>query len=365
MSLINSFWEFFHGNKEASYEGLAECVLFVVWASAFAAPYVTNVVAKQRYPWNGLVDVSYEIVGSMNGIGRAYGHLEAIDQKTQKSYPASTFTKPIDLTEGTHTAIWNMAADHAVVLEAMTFRLSIQTPPLYRVIDVSAGSAATSYPVLELDDVPDGGWSDDYKTNKIVLRRIEGTDGIYYAGVFLITDAQWDKVMGGTSTSTKPIVDITYNSIRGDAGTYDWPTSTMVDATRFIGKLRQKTGLTTLDLPSEAEWEFAARAGATTKWLCGDSETGLSDYAWYGSNSGNSTHPVGELLPNAWGLYDVHGNVLEWCLDRYWSDADLRVLRGGSYCDSASCCSFSYRDRLKPYIYYNAGFRLFCRPESN
>lgn len=86
-----------------------------------ATPYVTNVVAKQRYPWNGLVDVSYEVVGSTNGIDLAYGHLKAIDQKTQKSYSASTFTKPIELTEGTHTAIWNMSADHAVASKAMDF----------------------------------------------------------------------------------------------------------------------------------------------------------------------------------------------------------------------------------------------------
>lgn len=338
--------------------------------TTFAAPYVTNVVAKQRYPWNGLVDVSYEIVGSTNGIDRAYGHLEAIDQKTQKSYPASTFTKPIDLTEGTHTAIWDMAADHAVVSEAVAFSLSIQTPPLYRVIDVSAGSEATSYPVLELDDVPNGGWSDDYKTDKIVLRRIEGTGGIYYAGVFQITDAQWDKVMGGTSNSIYPPKNCaSYSSIRGKpVGAYDWPTSDLVDATSFIGKLRQKTGLTTLDLPSKAEWEFAARAGVATKWLCGDSETNLGRYAWYNSNSGSSTHPVGELLPNAWGLYDVHGNVWEWCLERYDRDSNCRVLRGGSCTDNASDSSFDSSASLIATVYSSSlpyGFRLFCRPKSN
>jgi len=346
--------------------------LFVIGAmvcsSALATPYVTNVVAKQRYPWNGLVDVSYEIVGSTNGIDRAYGHLEAIDQKTQKVYPASTFVQSIDLTEGAHTATWNMAADYAVVSEAVVFRLSIQVLPLYRVIDVSAGSEATSYSVLELDAVPDGGWGDDYKTDKIVLRCIDGTNGVYYAGVFEVTEAQWDKVMGGSSTSMKPKAYVSYNDIRGDASVYDWPTSDEVASTSFMGKLRQKTGLTTLDLPSEAEWEFAARAGVTTTWLCGDSETGLADYAWYCANSDDSTHEVGTLKPNAWGLYDVHGNVEEWCLNRYssYSYRVLRVLRGGSYASYASGCAFADWSRVhQSYALFDFGFRLFCRPESN
>lgn len=350
---------------------MKKCVvglLCLMAVSLSAAPYVTNVVARQRYPWNGLVDVSYEIVGTTNGIGRAYGHLEAIDQKTQKSYPASTFTKPIDLTEGTHTAIWDLAADHAIVSEAMTFRLSIQEPPLYRVIDVSAGSAATSYPVLELDEIPIGGWSSAYKTDKIVLRRINGTNGVYYAGVFQITGAQWDKVMGGTSTSTNPKNFISYNSIRGDDKQYNCSLSDKVDASSFMGKLRQKTGLKMLDLPSEAEWEFAARAGATTKWLCGDSETELRMYAWYTANSGSSIHPVGELLPNAWGLYDVLGNVWEYCLD-HWLNAgtDYPILHGGSFNSAASDCAFLSRRSSAPAHCFNDfdGFRLFCRPESN
>ena len=349
---------------------MKKCVVAMLCLVAFtlsATPYVTNVVAKQRYPWNGLVDVSYEIVGSTNGIDRAYGHLEAIDQKTQKVYPASTFAQPIDLTEGAHTATWNVAADYAFVAEAVVFRLSIQTPPLYRVIDVSGGSEATSYPVLELDAVPDGGWSDDYKTDKIVLRRIDGTNGVYYAGVFEVTEAQWAKVMGGSSTSMKPKNSVSYNTIRGDASVYDWPTSDEVEATSFMGKLRQKTGLTTLDLPSEAEWEFAARAGVTTKWLCGDSETGLGDYAWYSANSGNSTHEVGTLKPNAWGLYDVHGNVREWCLDLWNSGNSSRVLRGGSYSSDASDCAFAYRYNFYSPSYGPSyyGFRLACRPGSN
>ena len=328
-----------------------------------AAPSIVDVTARQRYPWNGLVDVSYTVVGSTNGIDYAYGHLEAVDENTGKTYAAKTFVKPLDMTEGTHTAIWDIAADHAVVSEAMTFRVSICTP-LYRVIDVSEGASANVYPVVELAEAPAGGWSDEYKTDKIVLRRIDGTNGVYYAGVFEVTEAQWDKVMCGASTSTRPKGSVSYNTIRGDAGTYDWPSSDAVAADSFMGRLRQKTGLATLDLPSEAEWEYAARAGATTEWLCGDSETGLGDYAWYKANSGNSTQLVGTRRANAWGLYDVHGNVWEWCLD-YLNSRGSRVRCGGE-CDSgASDCAFACRGGGRPSsAWSNSGFRLFCRPET-
>jgi formylglycine-generating enzyme required for sulfatase activity len=123
--------------------------------------------------------------------------------------------------------------------------------------------------------------------------------------------------------------------------------------------------LTMLDLPSEAEWEFAARAGVTTEWLCGDSDTGLAEYAWYSEKDG-STHGVGLKNPNAWELYDVHGNVWEWCLDLYVSGKSGRVLRGGAYSNVASVCAFAYRSSTSPsYNWYSHGLRLFCRPGSN
>lgn len=230
---------------------------------------------------------------------------------------------------------------------------------LYMVIDLNSMD-----PITYLDAAPSK-WGDEYKTNKIVLRRIDDPNGTYYAGVFEITEAQWNKVMGGSSASTKPKGSVSYNAIRGDTDIYGWPDSNEVAANSFMGALRLMTGISTFDLPSETEWEYAARAGATTKWLCGDSEEGLEDFAWYSKNSDGATHPVGTRAANAWGLYDVHGNVFEWCLNRD-SGSSSRVLRGGSYLYDASNCAFAYRDNFHPSIQFNNyGFRLFCRPGSN
>ncbi len=350
-------------------------LIFVVCVTLFSqqafSATIENVVAKQRYPWNGKVDITFEVVGDPAADlpdGKVVElSVEMTNKATGKKYTATNLTGDIKPVEGKHHVVWDMT-EQGVDVYAPTAVFTVaclMKDPLYRVIDVSEGSEAEQYSVSFLNAVPDGGWSDDYKTDKIVLRRIDGTDGVYYAGVFEVTEAQWDKVMGGSSTSMKPKAYVSYNDIRGDASVYDWPTTDEVAPTSFMGKLRQKTGLTTLDLPSGAEWEFAARAGVTTTWLCGDSETGLSDYAWY---SANPTHNVGMLQPNDWGLYDVHGNVREWSLDLWLGISSYRTLCGGAVSYGASDCAFSSRQPTPSTCDHDNsgyGFRLFCRLEAN
>ena len=130
-------------------------------------------------------------------------------------------------------------------------------------------------------------------------------------------------------------------------------------------------------LPTEAQWEYACRAGTTTKYSFGDDASKLGDYAWFVDNAKNTdeayAREVGQKLPNAWNLHDMHGNLWEWCVDWYQSDlpggrdpevaeegsSSARVDRGGSWRVSAEVCESAYRDFSSPdFRYFNLGFRV-------
>nr|QNL31480.1 MAG: hypothetical protein [Bacteriophage sp.] len=159
-------------------------------------------------------------------------------------------------------------------------------------------------------------------------------------GKYTITQAQYEAVIGTNPSHFQgnpqnPVESVSYD-----------------DAQVFCQKLSQITGKT-YRLPTEAEWEYACRAGTTTKYYFGDDVNQLEDYAWYCGNSEGTTHPVGLKLSNAWGLYDMHGNVWEWCIDK--------CLRGGSwgdipyFCRSVISDDFGHGDSLN-----TLGFRVVC-----
>ncbi len=288
----------------------------------------------------------------------------------------------------------------------------------YMVIDVSAGASARTYPVSYLAAVPAGGWTEEYKTNRLVMRRIPaGTFTMgspagelgrfddetqhkvtltkdFYIGVFEVTQRQWERVMGewplsvfsNTNVrSTRPVDYSTYDEIRGRSAGACWPMDSAVDGASFIGKLRQKTGLATLDLPTESQWEYACRSGKGTALNSGRNLTDTQSCPnvaqvarYYYSGGGNPTEDlsggtaaVGSYLPNSWGLYDMHGNVWEWCLDWYGvypgtatnpegaHSGERRMLRGGGYFNQAMRCRSAVRSAISPnYLHGDNGLRL-------
>ena len=170
--------------------------------------------------------------------------------------------------------------------------------------------------------------------------------------------------MGTTMTSGTddmlPMV-ISWNDVRGNSATYDWPNITAIDELTFVGKLRAKTGLD-VDLPTEAQWEYACRAGTTSSFSNGGG--GSADQSVVGhANGGMDVVAVGSFVPNFWGIYDMHGNVGEWCLDWHAglntddaidpvgaSSGTVRVFRGNGYnfFERYYMDSFSRRDCGNP-----------------
>ncbi len=280
---------------------------------------------------------------------------------------------------------------------------------LYCVIDLSGGPSASSYPVSYVA----GGTfnADKYKTTKLVLRRIEpgsfkmcGQYRVkltrpYYIGVFEVTQKQYQLVTGNNPSEFKgdmrPVETVSYSDIRGSSEGAKWPESSAVDADSFMGRLRARTKLD-FDLPTEAQWEYACRAGTANEYNNGgDSERDLMKLGRFALNQKSrvwesdvdfarhkpdgkggywSNHTVvGSYMPNKWGLYDMHGNVGEKCCD--WkgdlsnnlSDykgaptGDERVDRGGGWSNGARVCRSARRGGvLLGSCFSNLGFRLCC-----
>jgi formylglycine-generating enzyme required for sulfatase activity len=215
----------------------------------------------------------------------------------------------------------------------------------------------------------------------------------FYLGKYPVTQEQYESVMGNNPSNFQ-------DNPKNPVEQVSWD-----DAKEFCQKLNQFTGKK-YRLPTEAEWEYACRAGTQTRYYFGDDQSFLKEYAWYGDNSGDSfldtikmwdadpnwenyykklmdnnckTHPVGEKKLNNWGLYDMSGNVWEWCEDPWhdsyankpkniknngntiWSSSDIsfRVLRGGCWYGNSRYCRSANRDRSDADVRYNAiGFRL-------
>lgn len=360
---------------------------------------------------------------------------------------------------GSHEIKWNATtcwADHQIPargIRAVVTAWALDNTPDYMAVDVSAGAqqnTQTYYPAA--DFVPGGATNDLYKTTMLLMRKIMAKDvrwtmgsttlepgtvypthqvtltNNYYIGVYLITQTQWDLIQPSRLAPSayinpeyramRPVDEVCYNELRNNDGTskaadtsYDWPNPPNPNS--FLGKLRARTGLD-FDLPSEAQWEFACRAGnGDTKWGDGSTVrvgTGSLDenmeklgrykynggMVWNGTEYGNpdwttcgadqGTAIVGSYDPNDWGIYDMHGNLIEWCLDWYENSNAIsahegmvninpsspqetlsntpgtyRMMRGGGWGSEPGDCRSAKRHYFKPDLRNGQfGVRVVC-----
>jgi formylglycine-generating enzyme required for sulfatase activity len=389
-------------------------------------PVVSNVRFFQR-PGTGILDISYDLA-DLDTANLTVAVTVSTNQGTSWFSPASNnLTGSVGefvVAPGvSKTVVWQgwRELPNQMFSNVLVKVSADDSPARYLVVDLSGGTNTTSYPVTYMATAPVGGWTDIYKTSNLVMRIISpGTFAMgspvgelgrspdetqhtvtltknFYIGVFEVTQRQWELVMGNrpsyfTNSSyyaTRPVEQVSYYDIRENPGNIndpavDWPINNEVSSNSFIGKLRAKTGLSTFDLPTESQWEYACRAGTTTALNSGHNLTNAITDArmaavgryktWAGPSDGTSvgTAKVGSYVPNAWGLYDMHGNLWEWCLDWYGTypgtvsdpvgvaSGSGRVDRGGSWAiNEASACRSAYRNnRTQSNLSADVGFRL-------
>ena len=186
--------------------------------------------------------------------------------------------------------------------------------------------------------------------HKVIFR--EG----FELGKYVVTQGQWERVMGTRPWSGQGPRGHVQANVNHPAVYVSW-----FDVQEFIGKLNLlEVGQAVYRLPTEAEWEYAGRAGTTTRWSFGDDASLLGEYAWYRANAWERelryAQPVGQKLPNPWGLYDMHGNVWEWVQDSWGA---VRIYRGGGFSDLAQNTGSAFRNGGPPDLrLYDIGVRL-------
>lgn len=400
--------------------------------SLFAAPSVTSVsIADTANPFKVRIDytlggsdpaiVTFEVRTNgvpLKGVGYAHAvgdinHIVQPGSETKSIFWASDLDWPGHLI--TEPSV-------KVVVKAW----ATNDPPDYALLDLTKNFPGRYY--AHVEDIPGGITNDAYKTDWLALRRIHSAAAFgrcgalgceagwdsrwtaypvtfskdFYIGVYPITKRQYEladpknkirQAVDETSAymteadvyaQTRPVIGVQpkYYVIGSD----EWPAAKGVNETFLLGKLRSITGINTIYLPTRAQWEFACRAGTSTLFSNGSNDD-MDDIGW---NQDNNTgdprwtegwpHAVGLKAPNAWGLYDMHGNVAEYCVDRTGAPAlnadgspvvdpegpasGKHVFYGGSFSSSAeSCAAFRFVEADYGSGAVNYGYRVICDTE--
>ncbi len=335
--------------------------------SALAVPVVSNVTASQQ-SGTGFVDIYYDLAD-------ANFPLSSISVVVSTNQGATFNVTPVHVSgdigwpvvPGTHLHIvWNAKLDMAPLLfPTVRVRVIAEDSPTNAtpLITIRPGTFTMGSPANEQDRSGDEG-----------PQTIVTLTNMFFMGKFPVTQGEYLRVTGVnpsnfTSDTNRPVERVSWN-----------------DATNYCAQLTaQELSAGRLPagwvyrLPTEAEWEYACRAGTTTRFSFGDDATytQLGSYAWYIGNGGGTTHPVGTKLPNPWGLYDLPGNVFEWCLDWYGTfypggsvtnpggpgSGSDRVIRGGSWTDFDTFSRSAGRDHSGQATQIpSIGFRVVLAP---
>ena len=382
--------------------------------AAFADVAVSNVVVQQRWPWNGKVDIDYEVFSDspddsvfVYPLGFENDRNIAIAPRTLTGEGVEPAMVGARVKPGKHRMTWEMDKDEPTLhSSAFTITMHAVKGGMYLVVDLSGGPNAENYPI-RYSDVPPDITDDACRTTNLWLRLcLPGTFMMgsptdeqfrerrgasygqetlhqvtltkpFYVGVFEFTQRQYNLVVGSNPSTYKgdcrPVENLNYDTLRGSVAGSAFPVHTQVDPNSFFGILRAKTGVL-FDLPTEAQWEYACRAGTSSMLNCG---TGKYDYnvekacrCFWNLNDGiggyNGAHTtVGSYMANAWGLYDMHGNVSEWCLDWWSQDLGMasvkdpvgastgkyRITRGGNFYDHIVNCEMGCRSASRSYAF--------------
>ena len=345
-------------------------ISFAVAAVAFGVPKATITSIKQNWPWDSKTVVNYTLTGVD---GMKYDISLKIEKGFDVFIPKSGSLRGDikNVKPGERSLEWNPEIDGITDVTRFTegcFFVEVSEVPNtatasakeYLVIDLSGGATAESWPAEAVDELDPT--DEQYKTTKLVLKKIragtfmqsspadeplrkntyEGYSEViltndYWIGVYELTQKQYELITGVAGTSGQggayPRHTIKFSDVRGtDLGRW-WPRTSEVDGDSLIGKLRSKITLPgevpagwEFDLPTEAQWEYACRAGVEAPWNNGKPlnvytneaglacDDGLDAVGWYAANSGGVLHKVGLRMPNGFGLYDMHGSLWEMTL---------------------------------------------------
>lgn len=341
---------------------LAACA-FVCAAEAFT---VKDVTAAQRWPWNGVLDVDFNIEGA------AVGDLFRVEVKAKyaegtKTLVGRTYVSEPLCSPGKNRVSWDARADHPE-LNIKDMQIAVTVHPVnvdacdvYMVIDLSSGPNSSRYPVRYTFTPPNLAPADDLaacakdpcRTTQMWFKRIKGNTfpfggtnnnngegdfkvrlSPYYIGIFEVTQQQWAQVMDAwpakftnvTWRAARPVENINYEDVIGHN---NYPENKTVSENSFVGKMRARTGIEAFNLPTEAQWECACRAGYAKSFNSDFSSTDVrfklsSADLTYNEDTATGTAIVGTYKANKWGLYNMYGNVMEMCLDAYAGISTLK-----------------------------------------